>query len=161
MIGRQVNVSIGFLDSVAAQLPLKVLHERHVPGPVAAAMCLPSMWLARLEALSSKGLPQQQLPASAGSAKRGAVAAAPGLNEGKGNLHCSSTVCSALNSSCFHTQAAPSGERELLYEDFMKEKEKKEREAKKAERRRRMAAFRQLLENTKSVRVRAANALKH
>ena len=58
-------------------------------------------------------------------------------------------------------QAAPSGERELLYEDFMKEKDKKEREAKKAERKRRMAAFRQLLENTKSIRVSAANALKH
>ena len=73
----------------------------------------------------------------------------------------SNTVCSALNSSCLHTQAAPSGERELLYEDFMKEKEKKEREAKKAERKRRMAAFRQLLENTKSIRVRVAYALKH
>ena len=53
-------------------------------------------------------------------------------------------------------QAAPSGERELLYEDFMKEKEKKEREAKKAERKRRMAAFRQLLEKTKSIKVRGA-----
>lgn len=35
----------------------------------------------------------------------------------------------------------------------MKEKEKKEREAKKAERKRRMAAFRELLENTKSIKV--------
>ena len=53
-----------------------------------------------------------------------------------------------------HVQAAPSAERESLYEDFMKEKEKKEREAKKAERKRRMAAFRDLLENTKSIKVR-------
>ena len=53
-----------------------------------------------------------------------------------------------------HVQAAPSAERESLYEDFMKEKEKKEREAKKAERKRRMAAFRELLENTKSIKVR-------
>ena len=52
-----------------------------------------------------------------------------------------------------HVQAAPSAERESLYEDFMKEKEKKEREAKKAERKRRMAAFRELLENTKSIKV--------
>jgi len=51
-------------------------------------------------------------------------------------------------------QAAPSGERESLYEDFMREKEKKEREAKKAERKRRMAEFRELLENTKSIKVR-------
>lgn len=36
----------------------------------------------------------------------------------------------------------------------MKEKEKKAREAKKAERKRRMAAFRELLENTKSIKVR-------
>ena len=35
----------------------------------------------------------------------------------------------------------------------MKEKEKREREAKKAERKRRMAAFRDLLENTKSIKV--------
>lgn len=51
-------------------------------------------------------------------------------------------------------QAAPSGERESLYEDFMREKEKKERDAKKAERKRRMAEFRELLENTKSIKVR-------
>ena len=53
-------------------------------------------------------------------------------------------------------QAAPSAERELLFEDFMKEKEKKAREAKKAERKRRMAAFRELLENTKSIKVRTS-----
>ena len=40
-----------------------------------------------------------------------------------------------------------------MYEDFVREKEKKEREAKKAERKRRMAAFRQVLDNTKSIKV--------
>ncbi|BDA45679.1 probable pre-mRNA-processing protein 40A [Coccomyxa sp. Obi] len=44
-------------------------------------------------------------------------------------------------------------ERELLYADFIKEKEKKERDAKKAERRRRTTAFRALLEKTTSIKV--------
>ena len=50
-------------------------------------------------------------------------------------------------------QAAPSGERVSMYEDFVREKEKKEREAKKAERKKRMAAFRQVLDSTKSIKV--------
>ena len=54
-------------------------------------------------------------------------------------------------------KAAPSGERESLYEDYMREKEKKEREAKKAERKRRMTDFRELLENTKSIKVRSCS----
>lgn len=49
-------------------------------------------------------------------------------------------------------------ERELLFADFIKEKEKKEREAKKAERRRRMAAFRALLEKTSSIKVQLTDA---
>lgn len=44
-------------------------------------------------------------------------------------------------------------ERELLFADFIKEKEKKERDAKKAERRRRTTAFRALLEKTTSIKV--------
>ena len=40
-----------------------------------------------------------------------------------------------------------------MYEDFVREKEKKEREAKKAERKKRMAAFRQVLDSTKSIKV--------
>lgn len=47
-------------------------------------------------------------------------------------------------------------ERELLYADFIKEKEKKERDAKKAERRRRTTAFRALLEKTTSIKVQFA-----
>ena len=43
-----------------------------------------------------------------------------------------------------------------MYEDFVREKEKKEREAKKAERKKRMAAFRQVLDSTKSIKVRLA-----
>ena len=53
-------------------------------------------------------------------------------------------------------QAAPSGERVSMFEDFVREKEKKEREAKKAERKKRMAAFRQVLDSTKSIKVRLA-----
>lgn len=45
-------------------------------------------------------------------------------------------------------------ERELLYADFIKEKDKREREAKKAERRRRTAAFRALLEKSTFIKVR-------
>ncbi|KAK9903919.1 hypothetical protein WJX75_000518 [Coccomyxa subellipsoidea] len=44
-------------------------------------------------------------------------------------------------------------ERELLYADFIKEKDKREREAKKAERRRRTAAFRTLLEKSTFIKV--------
>ena len=43
-----------------------------------------------------------------------------------------------------------------MFEDFVREKEKKEREAKKAERKKRMAAFRQVLDSTKSIKVRLA-----
>ena len=43
-----------------------------------------------------------------------------------------------------------------MFEDYVREKEKKEREAKKAERRKRMAAFRQVLDSTKSIKVRLA-----
>ena len=70
------------------------------------------------------------------------------------NFRCSRILCCGYNQHLMHVQAAPSAERESLYEDFMKEKEKKEREAKKAERKRRMAAFWELLENTKSIKVR-------
>jgi hypothetical protein len=52
------------------------------------------------------------------------------------------------------SQAVQREERELLYADFIKEKDKREREAKKAERRRRTAAFRTLLEKSTFIKVR-------
>ena len=54
-------------------------------------------------------------------------------------------------------------EREELYTEFMKERDRKEREEKKKERRRRMAAFRDLLDSTSGIKVtgdtRPANSL--
>ena len=61
--------------------------------------------------------------------------------------------------SCFFTlrgglQAVPSAEREGMFAEHMAERERKDREARKAERRRRMDAFRALLEATASVKAR-------
>ncbi len=52
-------------------------------------------------------------------------------------------------------QAVPSAEREGMFAEHMTERERKDREARKAERRRRMDAFRKLLEATASVKARA------
>lgn len=49
----------------------------------------------------------------------------------------------------------PAAERETLFADVVKEKDRAEREARKAERKRRMAAFRDLLEATPAIKVRA------
>ena len=51
-------------------------------------------------------------------------------------------------------QAVPAAERETLFADVVMEKDRAEREARKAERKRRMAAFRALLEATPAVKVR-------
>lgn len=51
-------------------------------------------------------------------------------------------------------QAVPSAEREGMFAEHMAERERKDREARKAERRRRMDAFRALLEATASVKAR-------
>ncbi|KAK9844119.1 hypothetical protein WJX81_004940 [Elliptochloris bilobata] len=50
-------------------------------------------------------------------------------------------------------RAVPSAERESMFAEHMTERERKDREARKAERRRRMDAFRALLEGTASVKV--------
>lgn len=50
-------------------------------------------------------------------------------------------------------KAVPKSEREPLFTDFIKEKDKKERDAKKAERKRRKGAFWALLEKTPSIKV--------
>ena len=44
-------------------------------------------------------------------------------------------------------------EREELYTEFMKERDRKERDEKKKERRRRMTAFKELLEQTSGIKV--------
>lgn len=46
-------------------------------------------------------------------------------------------------------------EREELYTEFMKERDRKEREEKKKERRRRMTAFKELLEQTSGIKVKS------
>jgi hypothetical protein len=51
-------------------------------------------------------------------------------------------------------QAVPAAERETLFADVVKEKDRAEREARKAERKRRMAAFRALLEATPAIKAR-------
>ena len=62
--------------------------------------------------------------------------------------------------SCAHASAhslqavGDDREREELYTEFMKERDRKEREEKKKERRRRMTAFKELLEQTSGIKVR-------
>lgn len=61
----------------------------------------------------------------------------------------------AIQSLACCTQAlADDREREELYTEFMKERDRKEREEKKKERRRRMTAFKELLEQTSGIKVR-------
>ena len=50
-------------------------------------------------------------------------------------------------------QAIPNAEREELWQDFLRDKEKRERDAKRAVRRERAAAFRDLLLSTPAIKV--------
>ena len=54
---------------------------------------------------------------------------------------------------CCLQALADDREREELYTEFMKERDRKEREEKKKERRRRMTAFKELLEQTSGIKV--------
>jgi hypothetical protein len=50
-------------------------------------------------------------------------------------------------------QAIPNAEREELWQDYLRDKEKRERDAKRAVRRERAAAFRDLLLSTPAIKV--------
>ncbi len=52
-------------------------------------------------------------------------------------------------------QAIPNAEREELWQDYLRDKEKRERDAKRAVRRERAAAFRDLLLSTPAIKVAA------
>jgi len=54
---------------------------------------------------------------------------------------------------CYAVQAVSNTEREELWQDFLRDREKAERDAKKRLRRERAAAFRDLLLSTTSIKV--------
>ena len=56
-------------------------------------------------------------------------------------------------------QAIPNAEREELWQDYLRDKEKRERDAKRAVRRERAAAFRDLLLSTPAIKVAPAPSL--
>lgn len=67
---------------------------------------------------------------------------------------CETSACFLVNPAFANSQAITNTEREELWQDFLRDKEKREREAKRAVRRERAAAFRDLLLSTPSIKVR-------